>query len=398
MDQATPRPKQTHGSQLAILASAAFASTFAGRTAEPLVGVMSRDLASTPETIALVTAAFALPFALVQPILGPVADSLGKELVIKVSLAVLALSLAASALAPNAATLFALRFLSGLAAGGVNPVGIAIVGDRFPMETRQVALGRYVMAVLLGQLCGSSVSGLLANWVGWRGIFLIASGLAVIAGVAFVAAFKGPSAPPTRLSVHEAAFRYRAILKIPRARALFLFVFIEAIATYGLFPYIAPLFETWGFGGPFEAGIVLAGFGFGGFLYTLAVGQMMRLGLRRLLRAGGAVVAAGLLLFMVSPDWRLDVLALLLCGFGVFMLHNPFQTQVTEVAPAARASAVSLHALSFFGGQALGVIIIGFGLGALGFAAVMILCAVAALLLGLAAAETLAKPFPQRPR
>ncbi len=168
-----------------ILASAAFASTYSGRTAEPLVGVMARDLDSTPETIALVTAAFALPFACIQPILGPVADALGKELVIKVSLAVLAASLAASALAPDAATLLSLRFISGLAAGGINPVGIALVGDRFPMEQRQVALGRYVMAVLLGQLCGASVSGVLAEWTGWRGIFLLSSVLALAAFAAF---------------------------------------------------------------------------------------------------------------------------------------------------------------------------------------------------------------------
>jgi len=381
-----------------ILASAAFASTYAGRTAEPLVGVMARDLASTPETIALVTAAFALPFACVQPILGPVADALGKEFVIKVSLAVLAISLAASAFAPDAATLLGLRFISGLAAGGINPVGIAIVGDRFPMGQRQVALGRYVMAVLLGQLCGASISGLLAEWTGWRGIFLLSSAIALTAWLAFVMGFRGLAAPPTKLSARVSIARYRAILAIPRARALFLFVFVEAIATYGLFPYIAPLFEERGLGGPFEAGVVLAGFGVGGLLYSLAVSGMMRLGLRRLLVGGGIVVAAALLSFAVSPDWRLHFVAMVLCGFGVFMLHNPYQTQVTEVAPEARASAVSLHAFSFFGGQALGVVVIGLSLGALGFGATLALCALTALALGLASAWALASPSAQRPR
>jgi predicted MFS family arabinose efflux permease len=380
-----------------ILASAAFASTYSGRTAEPLVGVMARDLASTPETIALVSAAFALPFAFVQPILGPIADALGKEFVIKVSLAVLTASLAATAFAPDTATLLALRFVSGLAAGGINPVGIAMVGDRFPMEQRQVALGRYVMAVLLGQLCGASISGLLAEWIGWRGVFLLSGTLAAAACAAFVVGFGAPAAPAGKLSVRESILRYRAILAIPRARALFLFVFVEAIATYGLFPYIAPLFEERGLGGPSEAGIALAGFGVGGLLYSLTVARMMRLGLFRLLLGGGLVIAAGLLTFAVSPDWRLSFVALVLCGFGVFMLHNPYQTQVTEVAPAARASAVSLHAFSFFGGQALGVVVIGFGLGAIGLAGTLVLCAFAAIGLGLASASVLAGPA-QRPR
>jgi predicted MFS family arabinose efflux permease len=391
------RPQGQVGPML-VLAAAAFASTYAGRTAEPLVGVIARDLASTPDTIALVTAAFALPFACIQPILGPIADALGKEFVIKVSLAVLAASLAASAFAPDAPTLLALRFVSGLAAGGINPVGIALVGDRFPIEKRQVALGRYVTAVLLGQLCGASVSGILAEWTGWRGIFLLSSALAAAACLAFALSFGAPAGPPARLSARDALARYRTILRIPRARALFLFVFVEAVATYGLFPYIAPLFEERGIGGPFEAGIVLAGFGLGGLVYSLAVSGMMRLGLARLLAGGGLVIATALVIFMIAPVWQLHFIAMLLCGFGVFMLHNPYQTQVTEVAPAARASAVSLHAFSFFGGQAVGVVVIGVGLGAIGFAGTLLLCAAAALGLGLASASILAGPVGQRPR
>ena len=47
-------------------------------------------------------------------------------------------------------------------------------------------------------------------------------------------------------------------------------------------------------------------------------------------------------------------LAMVVLGLGFYMLHNSFQTQVTEIAPTARASAVALHAFSFFVGQALG--------------------------------------------
>ena len=46
-------------------------------------------------------------------------------------------------------------------------------------------------------------------------------------------------------------------------------------------------------------------------------------------------------------------------GFGFFLLHNSVQTEVTELAPSARASSFSLHAFSFFMGQALGPIVYG---------------------------------------
>ena len=60
-------------------------------------------------------------------------------------------------------------------------------------------------------------------------------------------------------------------------------------------------------------------------------------------------------------------------GLGFYTLHNSFQTQVTEVAPQARGSAVALHAFSFFCGQALGPVSVGFGLTRLGVAPTMLL-------------------------
>jgi predicted MFS family arabinose efflux permease len=49
-------------------------------------------------------------------------------------------------------------------------------------------------------------------------------------------------------------------------------------------------------------------------------------------------------------------------GFGFFLLHNSVQTEVTELAPSARASSFSLHAFSFFLGQALGPVAYGVAL------------------------------------
>ena len=48
-------------------------------------------------------------------------------------------------------------------------------------------------------------------------------------------------------------------------------------------------------------------------------------------------------------------------GFGFFMLHNPIQTEVSELAAEARASAFALHALCFYSGQAIGPILFAGG-------------------------------------
>lgn len=102
---------------IVVLACAGFGSTFALRSVEPLVGVLARDLASDAHTVALLSTAFALPYAFIQPVLGPIGDALGKERVMSTCLAVLAVALTLCSIAPDIGSLFGLRMLAGAAAG-----------------------------------------------------------------------------------------------------------------------------------------------------------------------------------------------------------------------------------------------------------------------------------------
>ena len=391
-------PAAPSRSFIPIIALSGFASTFASRCSEPLVGVIARDLATDVQTIALLSAAFTLPYALCQPVLAPFGDALGKERIIKVCLAILVLALAASAFAPDAPILFGLRVVAGIGAGGCIPLSLALIGDRVAMAGRQVALSRYLVAVIMGQLLGSTIAGLVAEWIGWRGVFALA---ALIAAGAWGAISLGIATVPGagRLNGAEAVARYRAILRNPRARALYAFVFVEGIAFFGLFPYLAPLLEGRGQGGPFEAGLVIASFAVGGLVYSALVAWLIRvLGLRRMLRTGGVLGAAALLALAAQASWTLDAAAMILLGLGFYMLHNSFQAQVTEVFPAARGSAVSLHAFSYFAGQALGVVILGFSIGAVGAPTSFLVCGLIALGIGLSAAAVLTGSGPAQPR
>ena len=258
-----------------ILATSGFASTFSSRAVEPMVGVIARDLGTDVQTAALLSAAFALPYAFIQPILGPVGDAVGKERVMKVGLILALLALAASFFAPDIRTLFILRVVAGAAAGGAVPMSLALIGDRVPMESRQLALSRYLVAVITGQLAGSSLAGLLAE------LGRMARGLCCLDRA------DGRSRPAPRSSDFAALsspassiFRRRCngiekFSRNPRALALFSFVFVEATAIFGIFPYVAPLLERTG-GSATQAGVALGGFALGGLIYSLLVSWMLR--------------------------------------------------------------------------------------------------------------------------
>jgi predicted MFS family arabinose efflux permease len=380
-----------------ILAASAFASTFSGRAVEPMVGVMARDLATPVETIALLAAAFTLPYAFIQPILGPVGDAVGKERIVKICLVVLVLALLASIVATDAATLFVLRVVAGAAAGGVIPLALALIGDRVELAGRQVAISRLMVAVIVGQLAGSSLAGIMADFIGWRGVFGVSTVMMAGALAATLVGFR--SAPRgTTFDLGKALGRYRAILRNGRARTLFALVFLEAISIFGLFPYVAPLLETRGEGGPTEAGLVLAGFAVGGLVYSGLISWLLRtLGSRWMMIVGGLAGGAANLAIGIGGSWHFDAAALVLLGISFYMLHTSFQTQVTEIAPEARASAVALHAFSFFVGQAIGVVAFGFGLRTIGLLPTASVAACIILTVGLVAAAILTKP-PQRAR
>jgi MFS family permease len=63
---------------LTIAAFANFSSSLFMRAIDPLVPQVAIDLSTDPATVALLTTAFALPYALLQPVLGPLADMVGK--------------------------------------------------------------------------------------------------------------------------------------------------------------------------------------------------------------------------------------------------------------------------------------------------------------------------------
>jgi predicted MFS family arabinose efflux permease len=392
-------PDRSVQRMILILAVSGFASTSAGRSVEPLVGVMARDLHSDPATVALLSAAFALPYAFIQPILGPVGDAFGKERMMPLCLGVLALAMLGGALTPNLPLLFALRVLAGMAAGGVIPMGMAMIGDRVGMETRQIAISRFLAAVILGQLAGSSVAGLLAEVVGWRGVFGVAFVMTGAAAVGAVVAFGRPPPPEAGFDLGVALARYRKVFAIPRARALYAFVFVDGLAFFGLFPYVAPTLEARGEGGPFEAGLVLAAFAVGGLIYSALVSWLLRaLGLGWMFVSGGMVAGLAFVALALGFGWVVDAGLMIALGLAFYMIHNSYQTQVTEVVPDARASAIAFHAFSFFIGQALGVALFGAGIGALGWAASLAIAAVVAAALGLASAWVLVWGPQPRPR
>jgi DHA1 family inner membrane transport protein len=380
-----PQQDERHKRGLMLrLSLIGFITALASRATDPIIPPIAHDIGVDPNAVALLTTAFALPFALVQPILGPVGDMVGKVRVMIACLAVTILAMIASGLATNFTVLLIARVVAGAAAGGIFPVGMAVVGDLFPVHERQVAIGRWLTAVITGNLLGSSLAGVIGDLIGWRGVFFVITALGAIAlAVAMVSMRNLAHAPPSRFRLAGFSAGYGAVFANPRAKVCFSAVFVEGIVIFGLFPFVALMLLAAGEPRASIAGLVIAGFSVGGVLYAVTVPLLVRYWRPDQLMIGGGVIAA-FALALASFDfmWPVQLLAFTLLGFGFYTLHASIQLQATELSVTARGAAMSMHAFFFFIGHASGPVLYGLGFVKLGSAVTLTIAAMIVMVVG----------------
>ena len=153
----------------------------------------------------------------------------------------------------------------------------------------------------------------------------------------------------------------------PRAKICFGSVFFEGIVIHGMFPYVALLLLMAGQTHSSYAGLVIAGFGLGGILFSLALPFLVvHVSERQLMLTGAACAAIAFMLIALNLVWYVQAAVFVLFGLGFYMLHNNIQVHVTELSQTARGTALSMHSSAFFTGQAIGPIYYGYAFGHFG--------------------------------
>jgi len=343
------------------------------------------------KTAALLSTAYTFPYALVQPVLGMIADFFGKTRLMNASLVIVAITALLSAITTDFYFLVALRVVSGLVAGGVFPVAMALVGDLVPPQQRQVAIGRLLAIALTGNLLGASIAGVIADFVDWRGVFFVLGAFGLTAAVVAYFAFRGIVVPkPKRFNIAAAREGFRGIFADPRAKVCFSAVFVEAVFIHGLFPYVAILLIAAGETRASIAGAMIACFGLGGVVYSVSVPALVAaVSQRHLMIGGGALAAGALALIAFEFPWQVQLLVFGLFGFGFYLLHGSIQVHVTELSDTARGLAASLHSCFFYLGQATGPVVYGYGFAHGGERPTMLAGAVLIFMVGLVCSHLL---------
>jgi predicted MFS family arabinose efflux permease len=375
---------------------AVFSTSLFFRAIDPIIPQIAADLSEPISAVTMLATAFALPYALMQPVLGAMADVLGKTRMMFASLVLVTIATFAGAFAPNLTVLTISRIVAGAVAGGLFPISLALIADVVPVKDRQVAIGRLLGGAMLGNLLGSSAAGVIGDLASWRGVFIVNGFFALAALVAAFIGFRGPGAkPPRTIDLKSVPASYRAIFANPLAKFCFAGVFIEGVFLLGFYPYVAPLLHDAGEPRASIAGLIIAGFGVGGIAYSLVIAWLLpRAGQRWLMISGGFLQGAGIIAMALQPSWQWQLAIFVMFGLAFYLLHGVIQIYVTELAPTARSSAAAMHSTFFFLGQSVGPLYYRFGFAGPGMTATLIFAGVMLIANGLMCAAFLR----QRPR
>ena len=417
---------------LLVLGMAAFMVQADARVIDPLLHVIAREFNTSPPSAAVVISSYALPYGLFQLLYGPIGDRIGKIRVMAGCLAVFSFGTFACAFVPNIPVFATLRFLTGVAAAAVIPMSLGYIGDTFAYQDRQIALARFMSALMIGQIVGSTLGGVFGEYFGWRYIFIVFGivSLAVSAlllkearqfaerrntsrslGAAILTVPLGGTlifvgllhVLPTPLSIacqaagagfliYALATQYGAMMRLPTAYLVLGTVMLEGLFVFGGLSYLASsLTDRFGINYAY-AGLMVAGFGAGGLIYSLSVKKLVvGAGELGVLLIGGALLGVAFVFIGVMPSWPWFIPAVIVLGMGYYTMHGTLQTRATELAPHARGTAISLFAFFFFLGQATGPQLLGSILNARGYAAAFIVAGIGLFATALISRELFAR-------
>lgn len=338
-------------SAMALLVAMLFASQMAITAFLPALPAIGAAFAVHTADVAIIIPAFLGTFAVAQLVLGPLADALGRRLIVLSGVGIFAAASFACALAPSVEFLVVARVAQGAGACTLIVLSRAIVRDTAQGVSAARALAYLSMAMGVGPAIAPLLGGALVESAGWRSIFYAtgAFGLFVMLSAALLLPETLPPAARRPARFEPLARTYLDLLGY-RAYMGYALAIGLTNAIFHSFVTGAPtvLISLKGVP-PQQFGLYLMTIPLGFIATTLAVSRLVpRFGIDRLIWIGGGFLVAGaggmLVLALAGADAPLAIVPFLVLhsiGSG-FSVSTGLAGAMNAVPPALAGTAAAL--------------------------------------------------------
>lgn len=350
IERGTPAFRRTN---LALFA-AGFATFALLYCVQPLLPLLAADFGLGAAGASLALSATTGVLALALLVASALSEAFGRKPVMVASLLASGLLTLALAWVPSWPALIGLRALTGIALSGLPAVAMAYVGEEMHPRSIGLAMGLYIGGSALGGMSGRLITGVLADFLPWRGALAVLALLCLAAGLLFWRSLP-PSAHfrPNPLSASHLLARFVEHGRDPGLRLLFAQGFLlmggfVTVYNYAGFRLLEP---------PFGLGQATVSLIFVTYLLGTAssawVGHLAgRLGRRRVLWITILVMAAGLALTLPA-SLPLIAAGIAILTIGFFGAHSIASSWVGLRALEGKAQAASLYLFAYYLGSSL---------------------------------------------
>jgi MFS family permease len=337
-----------------LLQVTAFTSSFDRLMIATMLAVIAADLGSSVQAVSHAAAAYFLCYGFAQFFWAMVSDRLGRVRTIRLALLLAAVGGLGSALAPTTEWLVVARGFAGACFAAAIPSALVYIGDTVPMRVRQAPLTDVMTCTALGIAAATVGAGAIADLISWRVAFAVT---AVTAGVLSVVMRR--MAEPELSEPTPVAASLRAVFGNRWALLVLALAILEGFVLLGPLTFLPVTLQSNGLGVALSGGLTAC--------YGVAVLVFARLVKRRsrttpparLMLIGGSLATLAYIVLTLNHGVVPVVMGSIVLGAGYAFLHSTLQTWATDVAPDARAAAVSLFATMLFCGSAVGTAVAG---------------------------------------
>jgi predicted MFS family arabinose efflux permease len=323
----------------------------------PILPSIAQNLNVNIASASIIITAYMLPFGLFQLLYGYLAERFGKRQVITSAISLFTIATGLCAFAVAIPDLAAYRALTGIFAAAIMPVSLALIGDLFPMEERQSAIGSFMGISFLGQGLSMAIGGSIAYFLNWRGVFGVYALLAVLSAVLLFTV--GKNIPSNKNKDTKALMPYINVLKNPSSLKIYILVIFEGVFLIGSFSFLGGFIKQVFDINNFAIGLVMTAFGLMALIAGRKSGKIAaKIGRRKTATIGlFFAFIADMMLIGLGTSLPAIVIAVGFMGLGFMLAHSTFLTVATEFAAKGRSYAMSLVAFFFMGGGGIGTAI-----------------------------------------
>ncbi|MBT9444634.1 MAG: DHA2 family efflux MFS transporter permease subunit [Hyphomonadaceae bacterium] len=373
---------------------------------------MQGGLSAGLDQITWVLTSFIVAQALMTPLVGWLAQRMGRRLLMLTSVVVFTAASLACGVAQNLEQMVLFRVLQGVGGASFIPLSQAILFDINPREKHTQAMAVFGAGIMLGPVIGPALGGWITDTLNWRWVFLINLPVGILAFVGiFLFLPKAPTGNPPRfdfvgfgaLTLFIASLQLMLDrgagedwfqsweIRIEAALALaglYIFVFhtltakrpffdrrllgdanflmgclvsfVLGMLMYSSLALLPPLMQNL-MGYPVvTVGLVTMPRGLGMMASMMLIGPLMRIMDARILLALGfvlnAVAAWQMTHFNLDMDSNLIIMSSVIQGVGLGMVFIPSNTLAfATVAPELRTDGAAINTLVRTMGSAIGI-------------------------------------------